>query len=453
MRAGYGLGSMGISLLVILIGSFLTMYLTNVAFLDVAVISLIMAVSRVFDGISDLIIGNIIDNTESRLGKARIWLLRMSLPLAVSLFLLFRVPGGWPELTRYIYVFMMYNLVNTVIRTFLQISHYSLVPLITDDPMEQGLLGNIQSIMMNLGMMSGSVIVVRLLGLFTDEPGNQNTQRAYSGAVLVVGLMIASLIVIMAACTRERVSSGSSPEKREQTGIREKLAGFRQVLLDRDWLIMVLCSFLCSVILQTRVTSATYYALYLLGDMGKVAWLNTCNMGASMTAQFFTPFLMRRYGLKNVYSAGICLAAAGLIGFGLSAGHVPVMAAFQMIEGVGSGFYHAMVPGIFAMLITDIACRTGMLQAGIGNAGLSAANKLGQGIGGVVFGLSLSAAGFDAMLDAQGAAQPQAVSTAISAMYIWVPLALYITVFILFTFFFDRNSRLRKAVGQRNDDI
>ena len=64
-RAGYGLGSMGIALFVTLITAFLTIYLTNVAFLDVAAVSLIVAVSRVFDGISDIVIGNILDNTNS----------------------------------------------------------------------------------------------------------------------------------------------------------------------------------------------------------------------------------------------------------------------------------------------------------------------------------------------------------------------------------------------------
>lgn len=72
-RISYGLGSTGIALVITLLTSFLTMYLTNVAFLDVAAVSLIMAVSRVFDGISDIDIGNIIDNTESKLGKARAW--------------------------------------------------------------------------------------------------------------------------------------------------------------------------------------------------------------------------------------------------------------------------------------------------------------------------------------------------------------------------------------------
>ena len=443
-RVGYGLGSMGIALFVTLITAFLTIYLTNVAFLDVAAVSLIMAVSRVFDGISDIVIGNIIDNTNSKLGRARAWLLRMCLPFALSMFLLFRVPSQWPEMVKYIYVFLMYNLVNTVIRTFVQIAHYSLVPLITDDAMEQGLLGNIQSIAMNLGMMGGSVIFVKLLDAFTDIPGNQNTQRAYSGAVMVFGMMLIATTIIMVVSTKERVS-GPAAEKKKQAGIKEKLAGLKLVLLNRDWLVMVICVLLCSLILQTRMTGATYYALYILGDMDKVAWLNAFNLGASMMSQFITPFLMKKYGMRKVYIAGIVIVAAGHLGFGLSTSSVPAMTAFLIMGGVGNGFYHAMIPGIFAVLITDIAERSGKMQAGIGHAGISAANKLGQGLGSVLFGFSLSAAGFNAMLDAQGMAQPQAVSTAISSMYVWMPLALYVIVFVLFTFFFDRDRRLGES--------
>lgn len=443
-RTGYGLGNIGVALIGALITTYLTMYMTNVALLDVAAVSLIMAVSRVFDGISDIVIGNIIDNTRSRFGKARAWLLRMSLPYAVSMFLLFYVPPQWPGAVRYVYVFITYNLVNTVIRTFIQISDYSMVPLMTEDPMEQGLLGNIQSVMMNLGLMCGNVIFVRLLERFTDVPGNQNTQRAYSGAVIVTGLMFIVLTMIMVACNRENVSSGSSKDKKEQAGIKEKLAGLRQVLLDRDWLIMVLCSFLCYIILQTRMTGATYYALYIMGDMGKVAWLTSFNMGASLAAQFITPFLMKRFGMRHVYTAGIVIAAAGIPGFGLTSS-VPALSVFLIMGGIGNGLYRAMIPGIFAVLITDIGEKSGRLQAGIGSAGISGSLKLGQGIGSVIFGFSLSLAGFNAALDAQGTAQPPAVNTAISAMYLWLPLVLYIIIFVLFVFFFDRNGRLRKA--------
>ena len=88
-RIGYGTGGVGINLITAVIGSYLLIYLTNTALLDVAVVSVIIAVSKFFDGISDLIIGNIIDHTRSRLGKARTWLLRMCLPFTVAFLLMF----------------------------------------------------------------------------------------------------------------------------------------------------------------------------------------------------------------------------------------------------------------------------------------------------------------------------------------------------------------------------
>ena len=55
----------------------------------------IMMVSRLFDGISDIVMGVIVDRTKSRFGKARPWLLRMCIPFAISGILLFSVPVSW----------------------------------------------------------------------------------------------------------------------------------------------------------------------------------------------------------------------------------------------------------------------------------------------------------------------------------------------------------------------
>ena len=83
-RIGYGVGSTGWNMVNGIFGTFLVMYFTNVALLDVGFISVMLAVSRLFDGISDLVAGNIVDRTRSKFGKARVWLLRMCIPLAVS---------------------------------------------------------------------------------------------------------------------------------------------------------------------------------------------------------------------------------------------------------------------------------------------------------------------------------------------------------------------------------
>ena len=103
-RIGYGLGCTGITMLFSAISDYIVIYMTDVALLDIAVISTILAVSRFFDGISDLTVGHILDRTSTPLGKARPWLLATCIPFAITGWLLFRVPGGWPSPIIYIYV-------------------------------------------------------------------------------------------------------------------------------------------------------------------------------------------------------------------------------------------------------------------------------------------------------------------------------------------------------------
>ena len=144
-RISYGMGNLGLRLITAVMSSFLLVYYTNVAMLDIAVISAIIAVAKFFDGVSDMLVGHVVDNTHSKLGKARIWLLRMCLPFALSTVLLFWVPSYWPDGVKYIYVFLMYNLL-AVFFTFMQISQLSLISLISGDEEEHGLLGSIHAL-------------------------------------------------------------------------------------------------------------------------------------------------------------------------------------------------------------------------------------------------------------------------------------------------------------------
>ena len=82
-----------------------------------------MMVSRFFDGISDIIMGVIVDRTKSRSGKARPWLLRMCIPFAISGILFFSVPVSWSSAPKLVYVFITYNLVSTVIYTAINVPY------------------------------------------------------------------------------------------------------------------------------------------------------------------------------------------------------------------------------------------------------------------------------------------------------------------------------------------
>ena len=95
-RIGFGMASCGNGMLTGVLGSFIMIYMMNVALIDAGILSIMFGLSRLIDGLSDIVIGNLVDHTRSKMGKARVWLLRMCLPMAVSLVLVFFVPKNFP---------------------------------------------------------------------------------------------------------------------------------------------------------------------------------------------------------------------------------------------------------------------------------------------------------------------------------------------------------------------
>lgn len=79
-RFAYGLGDYSCNLVYFAISAFLLVYYTDVLGVAATTAGGVMAVSKIFDGASDLIMGRIVDNTKSKWGKARPWILRMSIP-------------------------------------------------------------------------------------------------------------------------------------------------------------------------------------------------------------------------------------------------------------------------------------------------------------------------------------------------------------------------------------
>lgn len=439
--ASFGAGSIGIIMLNSVLVSYMMIYMTNVAFLDVAVISVIIAVSKLLDGISDLIIGDIIDKTTSKMGKARVWLLRMCLPFALSMLLLFWVPPHLPTAVKYIYVFLIYNIANTVLFTFLQISQLSMVSLMSNDRKEQGILGNVVSISRSIGGLAGNMFFVRLLMIFTDEPGNQNTQRAYTSTTIVYCVATVVLILIMAAFTRERVTGSIKKPGGNRAGFRESAAVFRLILTDKYWMVMIISRLLGMVLGTLFASCASYFALYVLQDMSLMSWLIAANLGPSIIVLLITPFLMEKINRRKMYIAGMIASMIGAAGVGLFGNTTKTVIFFLVICSLGSGLYNAVLYGLIADLVTYTKQKTGQLIAGAGNAGVSAASKIGQGLANVILGFSLSAVGFNAMLDVQ----PDSVITMIKVLYAWVPFACFLISTILFVFFFDLDKKMEKT--------
>ena len=143
--------------------AFLLFYYTDYAQVSAMAVGTIMMVSRIFDGISDIIMGVIVDRTKSKFGKARPWLLRMCIPFAISGILLFSVPTNWASTPKLVYVFITYTLVSTVIYTAINVPYSALNALMTQDPYERSFIENSTLVYLHTPRMTVSAFPPRSL--------------------------------------------------------------------------------------------------------------------------------------------------------------------------------------------------------------------------------------------------------------------------------------------------
>lgn len=449
-RIGFGVGGFGFNMINAVMGSFLTIYFTNAALLDAAIVSSIIAVSKLLDGISDLIVGNIVDRTKSSLGKGRAWLVRMCIPLAVSTVLLFNVPQNAPDMVKYVYVFIFYNLVNAVFLTFVLVPFYSMISLISRNGYERGMLGNVQQIFQTLGNVVINSVFVAMLTKFTDSAETIYTQRSFTITMIIICAVMVLITFICVLSTKERVKDDQESAEEKGDAVNP-LTAFKSLLANRYWVIMFFANFVIFFVIIMYSVGSVFYAQYIYQDMNLYSFMANAISIAQFAIMFVTPFFMKKFGKSKIYTLGIAVLSVGFLGFGIFAdgGSLPMIVLFNVLKGCGIGMAGGMAMGMVADTITFGKLKTGINAVGMGNAALSAAQKLGLGLGTAVFGWVMDAAGFDGALDIQGIAQPESVGNAIRVMYSWVPLVMSVFIFVLLVLLYDIDKKLPELQKQK----
>lgn len=149
-KIGYGIGYGGYAMTSSLIMNFTLLVMTDSIGLNAGIIGTLMMVSKVFDGISDVLFGTMIDRTNTRMGKARPWMFGAGFGIAICTILTFVIPPEMNDILKYAWFFIFYTAYNSVFATAVGISFNSLTVLITKNPTERVQLG-VYSFMFGLG--------------------------------------------------------------------------------------------------------------------------------------------------------------------------------------------------------------------------------------------------------------------------------------------------------------
>lgn len=448
-RIGYGMGNFGMAWVNGMMSAFLMKYLTDVSLVDAAVVSTIIAISKLFDGVSDLIMGRIVDKTHSKLGKARVWLLRMCIPMAIATVLLFSIPSTMTGMIKYVYVFILYNLVNAVFYTAMFVPYNSLISLSTTDSYEHGMLGNISMIFQTIANICMNTFFMKMVVAFSGaaEPYMVEAQKGWTMASIVVGIIIVASALVCVCGTKERTAAQAGDGAQTKDDIPTGKA-LKSLFANKYWLSMIFAMFVIFFIIVMYSAGAIYYCADVLGDYSLYTPVNNALSIAQFATMFFTPFFMKKFGKHMTYMAGLVGMGIGFLGTGFAGTNVALLVIFNALKGVGLGAAGGMAFGMVADTLEYGEWKDGFKTVGMGNAAISAAQKLGLGIGQVVLGFILDFGGYDGTVSVQS----DSAKAAISVIYNWLPVGMIVVTFvIMLTYKLDKElPKIQKELEERH---
>ncbi|MDD2973099.1 MAG: glycoside-pentoside-hexuronide (GPH):cation symporter [Lachnospiraceae bacterium] len=437
-RIGYGAGDYAGNLVYSAISAFLLVYYTNVIGASAAAAASIIAVSKIFDGISDLIMGYIVDHTHSKWGKARPWIARLCVPLAVCTVLMFTVPASFAGTTQIVYMFLTYNLVSTVFYTGVNVPYATMNGLMTTNQYERGLLGNFRNLFATAGTMTINTVVLKMTSAFGG--GDPYNQQGWTITVAILMVAFVAINMFMFFTCKERVTK--APVEDEKSAQKVSFAkGIKDLFLNKYWVYMVVAIFAMYFMMSCFFGSAVYFAQYVLGDANYYTPISNYLSLAQIVTLFITPFIMKKIGKRNTFAIGMCISVVGFAATGFAT-TVGAVSALSIIKGIGFGFGGATMYGMLQDAITYGEWQSGYNNAGMGNAASSFCMKVGSGIGTAALGWILAAGAFDA----KQAVQSAAAIGAIQWSFVWVP-AISMAVAAVFVFLFDLDKHYDQVVA------
>lgn len=436
-RLAYGLGDYSGNLIYSSISSFLLVYYVSVLGVDAAVAASIMAVSKIFDGVSDLIMGRIVDKTNSKWGKARPWILRMCIPLAVCTVLMFSVPSALAGKVQIAYMFLTYNLVSTICYTGLNVPYATLQGLMTTNQYERGLLGNFRMLLATAGTMTVNTFVTKMCAFFGG--GDTNSQKGWTMTFLVLAIVFVVLNMVTFLFCKERVVENTGDNGGQAKG-PSLIECLKSLVVNKYWLLMVVFLFCLYFMMSTFFGSAYYFAQYVLGDESVFAATSNALSMAQIGMMFLTPFIMKKIGKRYTAMIGMVVAAIAFVLTALVGSNVTLVIACNILKGAAFGCGAATMFGLLQDAITYGSWYTGVQAMGMGNAASSFCMKVGSGIGTAALGWILAAGNFNA--------DPTSASAlaSINVACIWVPVITTV-IGVVCMFFFDLDKHYDKAVA------
>lgn len=405
--------SRGISLAAnFLVLGYLSMYCTDALHMSAGLVGTLLLFSKLFDGVTDLFAGYLIDNTNTKWGKARPYELAI-FGVWICTWLLYSCPENASTAVKCIWIFLLYTLTNSVFATLLNANGNPYI-LRAFKRQEQYVTINVFG---GLAVMLTSIIMSISLPIVIA--GRATTASGWSKLVLMYAVPLAIIGIMRFIFIKEDTSVEA--EVKDKVKLKELF-----MILKKNKFIypVVGVTFLFQFIVGMNV--ANYYFKYVIGDLASMSIFGVLSI-VVLPVMIFFPGLIKRFSVAQVTAAGAVIGSlGGLIAF-FAGANIPVLLVAGLMGSMAT-LAPSYMTGLMLLDCGSYNELNGMARMdGTICAVNSFASKLGSGIGSGLVGVVLGIAGYNGEL----AVQTGAVNMTLRGIYGLVPFIGYLVVAVL----------------------
>lgn len=434
-KIGYGFGDMSSSMFWKIFSYYLPFFYSNIFGLSLAHAGTLVLVTKLYDAVSDPVMGLIADRTNTRWGKYRPYLLWIAIPFAIAGILAFFTPQTDNYTFKHVYAYVTYILMMTVY-TAINVPYGAMLGVMTDDSREKSVFSSFRMFFAFIGSFIAMGSFEPLLKLRQSIVGTlpaewtlaDSTPADWTIAVSVIGIVCAVLFILSFLMTREHVTEAEMARKTvkenhneaAKTSVAEDL---KALVANGPWWMLLGGGIAILLFNCVRGGAAAYYFADVLGTNAifTLALFLTVGEISQLVGVVVTVPVSEKIGKKATF----LLVLVAVTVLSVIVAFLPetpagmwVLLVSQILICIAIGINSPLLWSMFADVADYSELKNGRASTGLIFSSSSMAQKFGAAFGSAIVLWVLMAFGYD---NAKGAVQtPEALAT-IKALISWIP--------------------------------
>ncbi len=416
-RIGYGVADTACNLVWQMITLYLMFFYTDVMELNPSSVGVMFLVTRLIDGVTDVLMGILIDNTNTKWGKSRPYFLWGAVPFALFAIATFYVPDFGPE-GRLIWAYATYTGLS-LMYTMVNIPLASILPSLTDNAHERTVLATTRMVFSFIGATLISSVAMPMI----DALGNGDKASGYLMTMTIWAVVAALLFLFSFKNVEERVEVAQAKHVNLVTA-------YRSLKENGPWKVFALNIVFMWGAFFFQGGALIYYVTYNLQQPELVSVIAGITAFVPMIGTVAAPLLSKRMLKIRVYQIASVVMLLGMSIMLFIPGSIALIGG-AIVVGLGFGLRNSIYFSMQADPIDFGEWKTGVNVAGILSAVNGFIGKISFAIAGAASGYLLSSNGY--VPDAE---QTESALAAIKACYFYIPMLLIVASIALMTFFY-----------------